>query len=78
MSNLLDEIEVVRKKLNDSCKHGYDEESCYQLSVELDRLIEQYILWEKKLEDTKSEDKEPEIAEPGITTEENEGISIER
>lgn len=36
-------IELVRKKLDNAIGEGYNEETCYSLSVELDQLIEDYI-----------------------------------
>jgi hypothetical protein len=40
---LQQEIEDVRKKLDDAIVNDYDEDICYRLSVELDKLIEDYI-----------------------------------
>lgn len=54
MNKLLQEIEDVRKQLNQSLENGYDEEKCYGLSVELDRLIEQYIQLPDEAEDASS------------------------
>ena len=44
MERLRRNIEVVREKLDDAVKEGYDEQTCYSLSVELDQLIETYII----------------------------------
>lgn len=44
MERLRRNIEVVRERLDDAVKEGYDEQNCYSLSVELDQLIETYIL----------------------------------
>ena len=66
MNKLLQEIEVVRKKLNKAMENGYDEEKCYKLSVELDQLIEQYIQL----------DGQPGQPAPGITTEESAEVSV--
>ena len=41
---LIDEIEAARKKLNDSIDTKKDYDIIYQYSVELDHLIEQYIV----------------------------------
>lgn len=43
MDKLRKEIEATRKKLDDAIKKGYNEQTCYKLSIELDRLIEIYI-----------------------------------
>ena len=41
---LVQKIECARQKLNDSIEKGEKYESIYQNSVELDRLIELYIV----------------------------------
>lgn len=41
---LIEEIEAARKKLNDSIDAQKDYDMIYQYSVELDHLIEQYIV----------------------------------
>ena len=41
---LIEEIEAARKKLNDSIDAKKDYNTIYQYSVELDHLIEQYIV----------------------------------
>ena len=41
---LIEEIEAARKKLNDSIDAKKDYDTIYQYSVELDHLIEQYIV----------------------------------
>ena len=41
---LIDEIEAASKKLNDSIDTKKDYDIIYQYSVELDHLIEQYIV----------------------------------
>ncbi len=41
---LIEQIESARRTLNTSIDEGSDYEQIYQYSVELDRLIEQYIL----------------------------------
>lgn len=40
---LINRIENARKKLNDSMDAGMEYDIIYQYSVELDKLIEQYI-----------------------------------
>lgn len=45
---LQNEIETARKRLDDAIGNGYDEDVCYGLSVELDELIEQYIMMEEE------------------------------
>ena len=41
---LIEESEAARKKLNDSIDAKKDYDTIYQYSVELDHLIEQYIV----------------------------------
>lgn len=41
---LIEEIEAARTKLNDSIDAKKDYDTIYQYSVELDHLIEQYIV----------------------------------
>lgn len=41
---LIEKIETARKKLNDSIDEGREYDTVYQYSVELDHLIEQYIV----------------------------------
>lgn len=41
---LIDRIEKARKKLDDSINAKEDYDTIYQYSVELDQLIEQYIV----------------------------------
>lgn len=48
MEKLRRNIEVVRGKLNAAVSKGYDEQTCYGLSLELDRLIEIYISMKEK------------------------------
>ena len=42
--SLIEQIEASRKRLNDSIDAKKDYEIIYQYSVELDQLIEQYIV----------------------------------
>ncbi len=44
------DIEIARKKLDQAIGDGSDEALCYELSVELDRLIERYITLEENTE----------------------------
>jgi len=46
---LKQEIELVRKKLDNAIGEGYNEQTCYQLSVELDQLVEDYISMNEKV-----------------------------
>lgn len=41
---LINKIETMRKKLNDSMEAKMEYDIIYQYSVELDKLIEQYIV----------------------------------
>ena len=50
MEGLQKEIEVVRGRLDNAVESGYNQEACYSLSLELDRLIEVYITKKEKME----------------------------
>ncbi len=43
VEELRQEIEAARKKLDEAIGKGYNEQTCYSLSIELDELIERYI-----------------------------------
>lgn len=45
---LQDEIELARKRLDDAISNGTDQQTYYLLSIELDQLIEEYILLEEE------------------------------
>ncbi len=47
MEKLKSSIEAARKKLEDAVGDDYQEQTCYSLSVELDKLIELYISLEE-------------------------------
>lgn len=49
MEGLQNEIEIVRKRLDNAVANGYNREACYSLSLELDRLIEVYIMKAEKM-----------------------------
>lgn len=48
MEKLQRDIESARKKLDAAIGKGYNEQICYSLSVELDRLIERYIAMKER------------------------------
>ena len=48
MEKLQREIESARRKLDDAIARGCSEQMCYRLSLELDRLIEYYIILEER------------------------------
>lgn len=45
MQEIRKEIEMVRKELDVVAAAGVNTEECYQISLRLDRLIEDYMLW---------------------------------
>ena len=49
MEGLRREIETVRGRLDNAVENGYNQEACYNLSLELDRLIEVYIMKTEKM-----------------------------
>lgn len=48
LGELQREIEIVRKELDVVVADGVDAEECYQTSLRLDRLIEDYMLYTKE------------------------------
>ncbi len=48
MENLQREIETARRKLDDAIEGGCSEQMRYRLSLELDRLIEYYVILEER------------------------------
>lgn len=49
LSELKREIEIVRKELDVAVKENEWAPECYQVSVRLDRLIEDYMQYEEKI-----------------------------